>query len=201
MQLTATVSPDNATDKTVTWSSSEDAVATVENGKVTAIKEGEATITAKVGDKTAECKVTVSAPAAKTITVSVDSDDATIKPSFTEDNVTAELKMSISEGETELGTLTLQDTEGNFSGILDKEPSADGVELTATVAYNSSSTVVNSTESVQKLMETCAHTYKGTFNYQTSGGNSVTLTDDRAYIEFTLSEAEKSLRQRTVVRC
>ena len=46
-----------------------DAVATVENGKVTAIKEGEATITAKVGDKTAECKVTVSAPAAKTITV------------------------------------------------------------------------------------------------------------------------------------
>ena len=60
-QLSATVSPDNATDKTVTWSSSNTAVATVSNnGLVTAIKEGSATITAKAGDKTATCAVTVS---------------------------------------------------------------------------------------------------------------------------------------------
>jgi hypothetical protein len=57
--LTATVTPDNATDKSITWASSDSAVATVENGKVTAVAAGTTTITAKVGEKTATCTVTV----------------------------------------------------------------------------------------------------------------------------------------------
>ena len=58
--LTATVKPDDATDKTVTWTSSNPAVATVdETGKVHAVAAGEATITAQAGDKTATCVVTV----------------------------------------------------------------------------------------------------------------------------------------------
>ena len=57
--LTATVAPDNATDKTVTWSTSDASIATVADGKVTAVKEGQATITAKAGDKSATCAVTV----------------------------------------------------------------------------------------------------------------------------------------------
>ena len=61
--LTATVKPENATDPTVTWTSSNPAVATVdETGKVHAVAAGEATITATAGDKTATCKVTVTAP-------------------------------------------------------------------------------------------------------------------------------------------
>ena len=64
VQLKATVAPDNATDKTVTWSIDKTSVATVDaTGKVTAVAEGTATITAKAGDKTATCKVTVTAPA------------------------------------------------------------------------------------------------------------------------------------------
>ena len=58
--LTATVSPSNATNKSVTWTSSNNSVASVSNGKVTAIGAGTATITAKAsGGQTATCTVTV----------------------------------------------------------------------------------------------------------------------------------------------
>ena len=56
--LTATVGPENATDKTVTWSVDGDA-ATVKDGVVTAVKAGEAIVTATSGSATASCKVTV----------------------------------------------------------------------------------------------------------------------------------------------
>ena len=58
--LTATVLPAEATEKDVTWKSSDAAVATVVNGKVTAVGAGDATITATAGGKSASCKVTVS---------------------------------------------------------------------------------------------------------------------------------------------
>lgn len=58
-QLTATVEPADATDPTVTWSSSDEAVVTVDNGLVKAIGAGTATITAKAGDQVATCEVSV----------------------------------------------------------------------------------------------------------------------------------------------
>ena len=59
--LTATVNPSNATNKTITWTSSNTAVATVSDGTVTAVGTGSATITVttKDGGKTATCNVTV----------------------------------------------------------------------------------------------------------------------------------------------
>lgn len=59
--LTATVAPENATNKAVTWSTSNDKVAAVADGKVTAVAPGKATITVTTvdGSHTATCKVTV----------------------------------------------------------------------------------------------------------------------------------------------
>lgn len=63
--LVATVDPSNTTEDIV-WSSSNTSVATVNNvGEVTAVGAGTATITAKVGGKSATCRVTVLAPITK----------------------------------------------------------------------------------------------------------------------------------------
>lgn len=59
-EVKATVLPENASDKKVTWTSSNIAIAEVDTlGKIKAIAPGTATITAKAGDKTAQCKIMV----------------------------------------------------------------------------------------------------------------------------------------------
>ena len=74
LQLTATVAPSNATNKAVTWTSSNNSIATVDaNGKVTGKAVGSATIqvTTTDGKKTASCTVTVTQGSVATITYSV----------------------------------------------------------------------------------------------------------------------------------
>lgn len=60
-ELTATVLPENANDKTVIWSSSDTSVVTIDqNGLITAVSVGNATITAACGSVSASCEVSVS---------------------------------------------------------------------------------------------------------------------------------------------
>lgn len=62
VSLTATVTPADTLDKTITWTSDNEEVATVDGGVVTAVAVGTATITATCGEVSATCTITVSAP-------------------------------------------------------------------------------------------------------------------------------------------
>lgn len=57
--LTVAVLPENASDKTIKWSSDDSSIATVDDGTVTAVAAGETTVKASAGGKTATCKVSV----------------------------------------------------------------------------------------------------------------------------------------------
>ena len=92
--LTATVKPDNADNKKVTWSSDKTEVATVGgDGKVTAVKPGEAvvTVTTEDGGRTATCKVTVKAKAVNVTEVTLDRTELTLTEGETE-TLTATVK-------------------------------------------------------------------------------------------------------------
>ena len=72
--LTPTITPEDATNKKVSWTSSNDKVATVEEGKVVGVLPGSVTITVTTedGSKTAECPVTVKSNLAPSVTVGAD---------------------------------------------------------------------------------------------------------------------------------
>ena len=85
--LTATVKPDNADNRKVTWSSDKTEIATVGgDGRVTAVKAGVAvvTVTTEDGGKTATCKVTVRAKAVSVTEVTLDRTELTLTEGETE---------------------------------------------------------------------------------------------------------------------
>ena len=104
--LNATVKPDDAADKTITWSSSNKAIATVDNGTVHAVAAGNATITAKAGDKTAECAVTVYADGA-TVTTAPKATTGTISAN----SATALVTAGVASGGTMMYAVTTTDTK------------------------------------------------------------------------------------------
>lgn len=76
--ITATVLPSDATDKTVTWKSSDQNIATVSDGKITAKHEGTAVITVTSSSgKTATCKIIVKSKDAKVVSGDVNGDGTT----------------------------------------------------------------------------------------------------------------------------
>ena len=125
--LTATIFPENASDETVTWTSSNDAVATVENGVVTAVGNGTATITATAGGQTATCAVTVKTYSSGSggvtrYSVSVeDADNGTVKVSPTRASKGSTVTITVTPDEGyELDKLVVTDKNGDTVKLTDK---------------------------------------------------------------------------------
>ena len=121
--LTATVAPKDASNKKVTWKSSNEAVATVANGKVMGVKAGEATITVTTDDggKTATCKVTVSDKEVKVTGVKLNKtatsifvgDSETLTATITPENATNQ-KVTWKSSDTAIVTV---DAAGKVTGV------------------------------------------------------------------------------------
>ena len=114
----SSVTPDDATDQTVTWSSDNEAVATVDaDGKVTAVALGTANITATANDGsgvTATCAVTVS----KVVTINQSDWGSGYVRSFTKDGVTVSARMIDPEDGNLMDGGTFSTTLGNFTKIV-----------------------------------------------------------------------------------
>ncbi len=164
--LTATVAPDNATDKTVTWTSSNPSVATVENGVVTAVAPGTAviTVTTQDGNKTATCTVTVTA---RTYNISVAPD----RLDFSSVNVGYEIPPTAQ-------TVTITNT-GNQSVTVNL-PTSTNYTITAGAGFTNgtASLALNGTAqfTVQPKTGLGVGTYRETITVSGSNGASASLT-------------------------
>ena len=136
--LTATVTPENATNKKVRWSSDNEAVATVsEDGVVTAVAGGTAVITATTHDGlfTATCTVTVNAPDAPPTITTGTLPDGKVGEAYSQTlsaDGTTPIKWSISGGTLPDG-LSLNKDTGKISGT----PTAAGSSTFTVKATNS----------------------------------------------------------------
>lgn len=173
LQLTATVNPETTTeDKTVTWSSSDDTIATVDNGIVTAVKAGEAVITATAGTKSAKCTITVTAKVSEGegtvdpdegLKIEVDDEDITIEAdadAFEDTVTTVKAEVSVSEEAATEKTDAIADA---VKDILDGEESE--VKVGAVISITLKDQDGNEIQPVNGGVVTITVPYDGESNY------------------------------------
>jgi formylglycine-generating enzyme required for sulfatase activity len=190
--LQATVTPANAVNKTVTWTSSNTAVATVDStGKVTAIKEGSAVITAKAGEKTATCTVSV---AAATLTVTPATYNFTASGGDSTDfTVTSNQSWTISSNAT---WLTTSATSGSNNGTFTATATANTTTTQRTAAITVSCTGITRTINVTQDAATLS-VEPTTYNFAAAGetssaftvtsNQSWTITDDADWLSTSIT--------------
>ena len=166
-QLTATVKPENATNKSVTWISSDTNIATVsDTGLVTAVAPGSTTITVTTtdGEKTATCAVTVTIPVTGVsldqTTLSLDKDE------------TAQLKVTVAPADATNQSVTWTssdptvatvDTNGNVTAV-----GAGTATITVTTtdgSFTAACTVTVKAEEPEPPVEPDDPLYSGDYNY------------------------------------
>ena len=184
--LAATVTPDNATNKKVRWTSDNETVATVsEDGVVTAVAGGTAVITATTHDGlfTATCTVTVNAPdAAPTITTDT-LPDGKVGEAYSQTltaNGTTPIKWSISGGNLP-ADLSLNKDTGEISGT----PTAAGTSTFTVKATNSAGS--NTKELSITITKAAPTEHTVTVTNDGNGTASASSTSATAGTEITLT--------------
>ncbi len=191
LQLTATIYPDSATNKTVTWKSSDEKVATVdESGLVTAVGNGTANITATTedGNYTATCKVTVEIPE---LTLSLDKSELTLTQTEEQQKLTA----------------TVSDTEEKVTW-LSSDPfvatvTRDGIVTaiangTATITASAGDKTVSCTVEVA-LTDTPAHTHVWSNSWDANVFYHYRRCQNRETCNFTRLEKQAGFNSHTFV--
>ena len=178
--LTATVTPNDATNPNVTWSSDRSDVATVDNGVVTALGEGEATITATAADgsgKSANCKVTVNQ---STYSISADTTALDFGSVYTGYTQPAAQTVTITNTGNQPLTLTQPASTSSFDvGTLSTTELAAGEKATFTVQPKAGLAVGTYSENItisgtHDVNETISATF--TVKQYSSGGGTPTKT-------------------------
>lgn len=162
--LTATVTPNNTTDKVV-WTSNNNAVATVTNGVVKPLSNGSATITATCGSKSATCSVTVDIAEEEQVTLS------SISATYTGGDVAVGTALTALRGIT----VTARYSDGSTATITD-------YTLSGTIAEGSNIITVNysgktTTFTVTGIAESGGEE-EGTFVYDATKWTSGRLSND-----------------------
>lgn len=162
--LTADIIPSNATEQTVSWSSSSPSVATVSpDGLVSAVSAGETDIVASSGDVTASCHVFVTDAPVKVTGVSLDSD-----------------KVSVREGETvTLHATVLPETATNKALKWDCDKENVAVVYNGTVkGLSAGSATVTVTTEDGGFQASCVVTVNPDKNIITEGGTAEGFDDN-----------------------
>ena len=161
LQLTATVTPSDATNKTVTWTSNKTSVATVSSsGEVTAKGKGTATITATADGKSATCKITV---VQLVTSIDITSEDEVISKAKLEIGGTLKLNAKVSPSNASNKDVTWTSTDKNVATV-----SEDG-KVTAKAEGTTTIKVTANDDSGKK--STCEITVMDPYKY-TYGGNT-----------------------------
>lgn len=191
LQLTATIYPDSATNKTVTWKSSDKTVATVdESGLVTAVGNGTANITATTedGNFKATCQVTVEIPE---LTLSLDKTELTLTQTEEQQKLTAtvsdtEEKVTWLSSDPFVATVT---RDGTVTAI------ANG---TATITASAGDKTVSCTVEVA-LTDTPAHTHVWSKSWDANVFYHYRRCQNRETCNFTSLEKQAGFNSHTFV--